>query len=73
VLVIFDIAHREGPLLAIVSQSHLVTVLVVVVVTGLAIQSILTKDERRLWICERDAVTMVRAILAGIGVIYATR
>jgi cation:H+ antiporter len=73
VLVIFDIAHREGPLLAAVSQSHLVTVLVVVVVTGLAIQSILTKDERRLWIWERDAVTMILAILAGIGVIYAAR
>ncbi len=55
------------------SAAHLVTVLVVIAVTALAIQGILTRDERRIWIWERDATVMILAILAGIGVIYLAR
>lgn len=74
VLVIFDVAHRrQGPLLAAVSTAHLTTVLVVIAVTGIAVQTILTRDERRLWIWEKDAAALVVAILVGFGVIYFAR
>lgn len=72
-LLLFDIAHREGPLLAAVSPSHLVTVLVVIAVTGIAVQSILTREERRIWLWERDAAAMILAILAGVALIYVAR
>lgn len=73
VLLVLDVAYRSGPILSAVSTSHIVTALVAIALTGIALQNILTRDERRSWLVEPDAAVLLLAYLIGVGVIYAAR
>jgi len=72
-ILLLDVVHRSGPILEAVSKTHLVSALVGIVLTGIALQNILTRDERRSWLVEPDAVVLLLAYLAGVGVIYLAR
>jgi cation:H+ antiporter len=73
VLFICDIAYRKGPLLAAVNPVHVVTALVTIVLTGIAMQSILAREQRRVWVLEPDAIAMFVAFVVGAAIIYAVR
>lgn len=73
VLLLLDVAYRPGPILSAVSTAHVVTVLVAIALTGIALQNILTRDEQRSWLVEPDAAVLLLAYLIGVGVIYAAR
>jgi len=73
VILVFDLFYVKGPLLASVEPRHAITAFVAIIMTGLALQVTVTRDERRVWVFERDAVALILAFLAGIGVIYIAR
>lgn len=72
-LFVFDAAQGPGALLAVVSQTHVITALVVILVTGLAVISLLAREERRVWLVEPDAAMLLLAGFLGIGLIYLAR
>jgi len=73
VLLLLDLFHVQGPLLAAVEPRHALTAFVAIIMTGLALQVTVTRDERRVWVFERDAVALILAFLAGLGVMYVAR
>lgn len=72
-LFVFDLAHRGGPLLAAAAPSHAITAFVTIVVTGLALLSLLAREERRVWLVEPDAVAILAAGAIGVGLLYVYR
>jgi cation:H+ antiporter len=72
-LFLFDLFYMRGPLLASVEPRHAITVLVAIIMTGLALQVTVSRDERRVWVFERDAVALILAFVAGVAVMYVAR
>lgn len=73
VLVVLDLFHTQGPLLTAVETRHALTGFVAIIMTGLALQVTVTRDERRVWIFERDAIALILAFVAGLGAMYVAQ
>lgn len=72
-LFLFDVVYTDGPILLAVTGTHALTALVVIVITGVALLSLLAREERRVWLIEPDAVAILAAGLIGVGLVYAGR
>lgn len=72
-LFIFDAADGRGSLLSLVQHNHALTAFIVTVLTGLAMQATLARDERRVWLVEPLSIAIILAFLAGVTVMYVTR
>jgi cation:H+ antiporter len=68
-LVPLDLAHR-GPLLAAVSQTHILTALAAILATAIAVLGQLYKVEKRIRFVEPDAVLVITIILGSLALIY---
>lgn len=69
-LVIVDIAYRPGPVLSEVSQAQAIAALFAVFLTATAMMGIIYRVERRYWLIEPDAGTIMLGYLAGLLLIY---
>jgi cation:H+ antiporter len=71
-LVPLDIAHR-GPILAAVSQTHVLTALAVIMATAIAVLGQLYKVEKRIRMIEPDAAMVIAVVLGSLALIYYVR
>jgi len=65
-------ALGSGRLLAEVQAAHAVTALSVIVISAVAVTSILVRIEKRLWGIEWDAVLIIGLALGAFGLLYAS-
>lgn len=68
-LVPLDFAHH-GPLLAAVSQTHILTALAAILATAIAVLGQLYQVEKRIRFVEPDAVLVIAIILGSLALIY---
>lgn len=73
VLLLLDVVDGTGPLLALVETQHVLTALVAIIATALAMQITIAHQERRVWLVEPDALALIAALVAGLGVMYVAR
>jgi len=73
VLFVLDVADGQGPLLALVRTQHALTAFIAIILTALAMQITIAHQERRVWLVEPDAVALILAFLAGVGLMYLAR
>jgi cation:H+ antiporter len=71
-LVPLDIAHH-GPLLGVVSQTHVLTALAVIVATAIAVLGQLYNVEKRIRFIEPDAALVIGVVLGSLALIYYVR
>jgi cation:H+ antiporter len=69
-LLLFDAVDGRGPLLAAVEPRHALTALITIIVTGMAMQIVMTRQLRRGWYMEPAASVLVMATLVGVLVMY---
>jgi cation:H+ antiporter len=60
----------DGSLFAAASETHAVTAAMVIFVTAVAIQGLLYRAEKRLWIVEPDAALLVVLVVAALSVVF---
>ncbi len=63
-------ACHAGPLFAVVSQVHVVTALAVIAATAIAVLGQLYHVERRIPVCEPDAVLMLLVLTGALALVY---
>ena len=71
VLLVMDIVYVRGPILAIVSRDHLLTVLVAVACLGLGVMAIASRDERRAPILRVESLLIVAAYLGAAWMLHS--
>ena len=69
-LVFVDIAYRQGPVLSNVSEVQAIAALFAVVLMATAMMGIIYHAERRFWLLEPDAGTIMIGYLAGLLLVY---
>lgn len=74
ILAVDDMVYREGPLLAMVSTTHIVTGCIAIVMTGIAVVSLTFRTQKKTvlrlgW----DAMALLLAYIANIYLLYALR
>jgi len=63
----------DGPLFAAVAPQHGLTAACVILITAVAMLSLLNRAEKRWWFIEPDAALIIVLVLAAIGMLYAVR
>jgi cation:H+ antiporter len=63
----------DGSLLAAASSTHEVTGVCVILATSLATLGLLYRPERRYWLIEPDAASVIVVVLASLGLVYYLR
>lgn len=70
VLLFVDIAYRPGPILSNVSEAQVIAALFAVFLTAIAMMGIIYRAERRFWLVEPDAGTIIIGYLLGVLLVY---
>lgn len=60
----------DGSLFAAASPTHAVTAAMVIIVTVVAIQGLLYRAEKRLWVVEPDAALVVLLVVAALSIVF---
>lgn len=73
ILAIDDIAYTRGSLLAVASKSTLITLLTVLVMTGIAIIGLVFQQQQKRWKMAADTFAILCVYLIGVTLLYFTR
>ena len=69
VLPVVDLFYTPGALLVDVQPTHAVTAIAVILITGVAMMSMLYRVEKRYWLIEPDALLIVLLTLGALGLV----
>lgn len=69
-LIFVDVAYTPGPLLSDVSDAQVIAALFAVFLTATAMMGIIYRAERRFWLVEPDALTIMAGYLLGLLLVY---
>ncbi len=70
ILFVTDIAYRPGPLLSLVSTTHLVTALLSILLMCIGMMGIIYRAEKRLMLVEPDSVLMIVGYALGMWTVF---
>lgn len=65
-----DIVHRKGPVLAVVSQTHVVSALIGLVLMATGLAALLFRAKGRFNLSEPSSAVMILTYLVGLGLLY---
>ena len=71
ILLIADVAYRQGPLLAAVNHIHAVTAFISIVLMSVGMMGIIYRAEKRFFFIEPDSALMIVGYLLGMGLIFS--
>ncbi len=73
ILAIIDVVYRPGPLLGVSSPNHMVTVMMVIILTGLAIVGLGSRSKQAIGPLGLDSILIACSYIAAIAILFILR